>query len=295
MKDITSTAMNAIRVYSALFALSLVVTCAQAGEAAQKIGIAMVNIPAGDFMMGSCKLPNSVQEENKKRAFLGQPPRTVNCSDSDADASDDETPQHRVSIAAFQMGMTEVTLGQFKTFITAAGRSDLVNDDFMKFNAYGDDAPVVGVSWHDAQAFIGWLNKIDGGGYRLPSEAEWEYACRAGSNQKYCGSNDLGAVGWYDKNNSKRQPRRVASKQANAFGLYDMSGNAMEWVQDCWQYTYNGAPSNGSAWSSEQCNRRVLRGGYWFGPEKAARAARRGSNPPNFRIGLSGFRVARTR
>jgi formylglycine-generating enzyme required for sulfatase activity len=100
-------------------------------------------------------------------------------------------------------------------------------------------------------------------------------------------------VGWYAKNNGKRRPRTVASKQANAFGLYDMSGNAMEWVQDCWNYNYRGAPRNGSAWISRQCSRRVLRGGSWFGLAKAARAANRSSSPPDFRIGLIGFRLAR--
>jgi formylglycine-generating enzyme required for sulfatase activity len=89
-----------------------------------KIGITLVDIPAGSFMMGSCTVTSSMTKENKKRAFLGQAPLTANCSSADSDASDDETPQHRVSIRRFQMGKTEVTLGQFKQYIAAANRSD---------------------------------------------------------------------------------------------------------------------------------------------------------------------------
>lgn len=279
----------------ALSVLALAIPLTHAGEATNKIGITMVDIPAGTFQMGSCKLTDGMKEENKKRAFLGQAPLAANCINADANANDSETPQHRVSIRAFQMGKTEVTLGQFKKFIAAAGRSDLVNDDFMRYNAYGDNAPVVQVSWHDAQAFIDWLNKTDGGGYRLPSEAEWEYACRAGGQQTYCGSNNLDTVGWYDKNNGGRL-RPVGQKQANAFGLHDMSGNVWEWVHDCWHDNYNGAPSDGSAWTTGKCEYRVLRGGAWSYNAGLARAANRlNYYSPGDRSGSEGFRLARTR
>ncbi len=247
--------------------LGLFATAALAGETTNQYGITMVDIPAGSFLMGSCKMAEDeakrLAEENRKRAFLGkaQLSTSLNCSPTDSDANDSETPQHRVSIKKFQMGKTEVTLGQFKQFIAATDRSDLVNDDFMKYNAYGDDAPVVRVSWHDAQAFIQWLNKTDGGGWRLPSEAEWEYACRAGGDHKYCGGDDLNAVGWYYDNSGKRQ-RAVGQKRANTYGLYDMTGNVWEWVQDCWHDSYRGAPTDGSAWTSAcQYVGRGLRGG----------------------------------
>lgn len=279
----------------ALVAFFLTVQLTHAGETTNKIGITMVDIPAGTFQMGSCKLTSDMKEENKKRAFLGQSPLTANCMNADPDADDRETPLHRVSIRAVQMGKTEVTLGQFKKFITAAGRSDLVNDEFMKNNAYGDAAPVVQVSWNDAQAFIDWLNKTDGGGYRLPSEAEWEYACRAGGNHIYCGSNNPDAVGWYDKNSGGR-PHPVGQKQANDFGLHDMSGNVLEWVQDCGHDNYNGAPTDGSAWTSGGCKYRVLRGGSWDDYAKHTRAAKRDSSgSPDTRWKLLGFRLARTR
>lgn len=285
-----------LRLNRTLLVLALAASFAHAGETTNKIGITMVDIPSGSFMMGSCKLTAAMAEENKKRAFLGQAPVSANCSNPDADASDDETPQRRVSVRGFQMSKTEVTLGQFKQFIAAAGRTDLVNDDFMKYNAYGDTAPVVMVSWNDAQDFIKWLNQTDGGGYRLPSEAEWEYACRAGGQHTYCGGNDLNALGWYGGNSGER-PRPVGGKRANAFGLFDMSGNVWEWVQDCWHDSYHGAPSDGSAWTSD-CDgvrRRVLRGGSWFDRARLSRAANRANDSPGDRNSNVGFRLARTR
>lgn len=298
---IEETSMSCLsRLNRTLLVLALASSFAHAGETTNRIGITMVDIPAGSFLMGSCKVPSDVAsrnaEENKKRAFLGQAPVSValDCTGQDSEAYDDETPQHRVSIRAFQMSKTEVTLGQFKQFIAAAGRTDLLSDDFMRYNAYGDDAPVVWVSWHDAQAFIKWLNKVDGGGYRLPSEAEWEYACRAGGQHTYCGGNDLNALGWYSGNSGGHQ-RPVGGKRANAFGLFDMSGNAYEWVQDCWHDNYNGAPTDGSAWTSGKCEERVMRGGFSYSYIRNTRAAIRNHFRPDDRASYYGFRLARTR
>jgi formylglycine-generating enzyme required for sulfatase activity len=280
-------ALGAPRLRSLLstLALGLAATLAQGGETTNTIGITMVDIPAGSFVMGSCM-------QDKKSAFLGE----SNCANPDSDASEIETPQHSVSVKAFQMAKTEVTLGQFKRFIKAAGRSGLVDDEFMKKNAYGDNAPVVNVSWHDAQDFITWLNKTDGGGWRLPSEAEWEYACRAEKQHKYCGGNNLDTLGWH-KGNSGKQPQPVARKKPNAFGLYDMSGNVWEWVQDCWHDSYSDAPRDGAAWASS-CIKdwRGLRGGSWFDDSRPARAAYRGNFvAPGARYLDGGFRLARTR
>jgi formylglycine-generating enzyme required for sulfatase activity len=263
----------------------------RSSETAEGIGIAMVNIPAGSFNMGSCKITTAMQEENKKRAFLGQAPLSANCSNSDSDASDNETPQHRVSVRGFQMGKTEVTLGQFKQFVAATGNTSLIDEEFMKYNRYGDDAPVVNVSWNDAQNFIDWLNQKDGGGYRLPSEAEWEYACRAGGYDTYCGSNNPNAVGWHSDNSSEHQ-HSVGQKQANAWGLYDMSGNVWEWVEDGYHDSYNGAPGNGAAWGGGDS--KVLRGGSWFNDPHTSRAAFRNDDTPAYRYYFDGFRLART-
>ena len=225
-------------------------------------GIAMADIPAGNFLMGSCQLNGKIIEaNNKKRAFLGLEPARPNCTNNA-----NEMPLHRVRIKAFQMGKTEVTLGQFKAFVIAAKRNDLLTDTFIGDNKYGDNAPVM-VSRDDAQKFIAWLNKIDGGGWRLPSEAEWEYACRAGEDHSYCGSDDLEEVAWY-RENSDNHPQPVGKKESNAFGIYDMSGNAWEWVQDCWHENYRGAPRDGTAWVRNCTDeggvvRGVVRGGSW--------------------------------
>jgi len=289
---ISTLVRQVLQVICAVAATSLV---AHAGETTNKIGITMVDIPAGSFMMGSCKVTSSMTEENKKRSFLGQAPLAADCSSSDPEADDNETPQHRVSIRKFQMGKTEVTLGQFKQYITAANRSDLVDDYFMGYNSNGDNAPVVQVSWDAAQEFIDWLNKTDGGGYRLPSESEWEYACRAGGNSTYCGSDSVGSVAWI-KGNSGNRAHSVGTKQGNAFGLYDMSGNVCEWVQDYYHDSYRGAPTDGSAWTSggEQ-KYRVQRGGSWSGDARYTRAAFRYFNSPYNRLYVIGLRLARTR
>ncbi len=137
--------------FGLLLSLCLIAAQAQAADYTNSIGMEFVTIPAGSFYMGSCKMSAADKEANKKREFMGLSPRY--------DASDDETPQHKVKISrSFQLGKYEVTLGQFKKFIIASGRDDLLTDDFMKYNNHGDRAAVCMVSWKDAQAFIRWLN-----------------------------------------------------------------------------------------------------------------------------------------
>ncbi|MBK9443723.1 MAG: formylglycine-generating enzyme family protein [Comamonadaceae bacterium] len=137
------------------------------------------------------------------------------------------------------------------------------------------------------------LSQHTGKSYRLPSEAEWEYACRAGGSQTYCGSDGVNAVGWYGSDGGgKTHP--VAGKQANAFGLYDMSGNVGEWVQDVWHSNYDGAPTDGTAWTrgGDQA-RRVLRGGNSAKSSKVI-VTYRSRYEPDYRISSIGFRIART-
>lgn len=287
-------------VNTGLFLIAILVSQAlHAGETANKYGITMVDIPSGSFLMGSCKITEGMKEENKKRAFLGQTPISENCNNGDDTGvpDDRETPQHRVDVKAFQMSKTEVTLGQFKRFIVESNSNELIGDFFMKHNIHGDDAPVVGVSWHAAMAFTHWLNKVDGPGYRLPSEAEWEYACRAGGAHKYCGGNNLNELGWHEE----KHHRAVGGKRANIWGLHDMSGNVWEWVSDCRNdrytrsfYTSDNPPTDGSSWGRGQCDQRVVRGGS--ATEKAAesRAANRKFAEPDSSYSGLGFRVART-
>lgn len=259
-------------------------TAVQAGEYTNHVDMKFVDVPAGNFVMGSCKT-------DKKAAFLGE---DVGCMDGvpDTEAWDIETPQHRVRVPAFQLGRTEVTLGQFKRFIKATGNSQLVDNDFMKYNAHGDNAPVLQVNWHDAQAYVDWLNQGkpagDRGTYRLPTEAEWEYAAR-----HLPAGRSWDDFAWYGGNSGNRQ-HAVAGKQPNILGLYDMNGNVREWTQDCWNSRYRGAPADGSAWTSGDCGRRVVRGGSVIDFPYVLRPAKRDYVDTGDRSYFLGFRVART-
>ncbi|MBM3363784.1 MAG: formylglycine-generating enzyme family protein, partial [Betaproteobacteria bacterium] len=147
-----------------------------------------------------------------------------------------------------------------------------------------------------AQIFVQRLSAQTGKRYRLPSEAEWEYAARAGSTGDYSFGSDpsqLGQHGWF-RENSGRQTRPVGQKLANGFGLHDVHGNVWEWVQDCWNASYAGAPTDGSASARGDCSRRLLRGGSWSIFPEDARAANRSWNDATYRIDSIGFRVART-
>jgi len=217
----------------------------------------MVEIPPGSFAMGSNN---------------GEP---------------DEKPLHNVTIAKpFAIGKTEVTQAQWRT---------LMNDNPSYFTGCDDACPVEQVSWNDVQRFIQKLNTKTGKQYRLPSEAEWEYACRAGNQHEYCGSDNADSVSWNNNNSGSflfNSPHPVASKKANAFGLYDMSGNVWEWVEDFYQDNYNAAPADGSARMNGSM--RVLRGGSWGKDPKFGRATARSKFSANYRDFSYGFRLAQT-
>jgi formylglycine-generating enzyme required for sulfatase activity len=162
----------------------------------------------------------------------------------------------------------------------------------------GGTRPVIYVSWDDARQYVAWLSKMTGQSYRLLTEAEWEYAARAGSTRAYFWGEEIG------KNNAncdgcgsqwdKRQTSPVGSFKPNAFGLYDMAGNVYQWVQDCYHDNYNGAPTDGSAWTSGDCSYRVVRGGSWDDTPGYLRSAVRGRSTSEIRNYNLGFRVART-
>ena len=172
--------------------------------------------------------------------------------------------------------------------------------------------PVIHVSWDDAKAYAEWLSKKTGESYRLPSEAEWEYAARAGSTTKYHWGNDIGRNKANCSGRSRKPGSRcgsqwdalstapVGSFQPNRFGLFDMHGNVVEWVEDCYQpstkpqtlESYQGAPTNGSAWTSGSCDYRVLRGGSWLNRPGDLRSADRNWDRPHNRDTGLGFRLA---
>ena len=193
-------------------------------------------------------------------------------------------PPHSVTIKTFVLAKYEVTQRQWKA---------VMGSNPSKFRSCGDSCPVESVSWNDIQLFLKKLNAKSGKTYRLPSEAEWEYACKAGGSYRYCGSDNANDVAWYE-GNSRQRPNQVAQLKANAFGLFDMSGNVWEWVQDCYRVDYHGAPSDGSAWTEEGCDTRVVRGGTWEnGGIHMNRAAYRGNQWASNRVATIGFRIAR--
>ena len=214
----------------------------------------MVILPAGSFQMGGNK-------ESRE-----QPVHTV------------------VFTNSFAIGKTAVTQGQWKA---------VMGNNPSHFSHCGDDCPVETVSWDDAQAYVKKLSQMTGKTYQLPSEAEWEYACRAGQRNEYCGGDDADIVLWYEDNSGKKT-RPVAGRQPNAWGLYDMSGNVWQWTEDCWNDGYRGAPADGSAWTVGKCEvGRVLRGGSWGSSSQSSRSALRNRRVPTIRSYFFGFRVVR--
>jgi formylglycine-generating enzyme required for sulfatase activity len=152
---------------------------------------------------------------------------------------------------------------------------------------------VINVSWKNAKSYVSWLSRKTGQRYRLLSEAEWEYVARAGTTTKYHFGDVIDSTNT-NYENELRKPAVVGSYPPNAFGLHDIHGNVWEWVEDCWNDAYSGAPINGSAWMVGQCDQRVLRGGSWDSGSMSVRAASRIWYPIYMSEFSVGFRVART-
>ena len=225
----------------------------------------MVKIPGGSFKMGS--------------------------PETEKDRRSSESPQHTVNVPSFFMGKFAVTQAQYQRIIAH-------NPAHFK----GEKRPVEQVSWNDAVEFCSKLSKQTGNIYRLPSEAEWEYSCRAGTTALFhFGETITSALANYDASNvyrsepkgeHRQQTTSVGMFPPNVFGLYAMHGNVLEWCEDHWHDSYQGAPNNGSAWLSENKDAdRLLRGGSWYEDPWFCRSAARVSMDARFRNYLIGFRV----
>jgi formylglycine-generating enzyme required for sulfatase activity len=237
----------------------------------------MVAIEGGCFMMGS---PDDEPERDK-----------------------DEGPRHEVCVKPFELGRYEVTFAAWDACVADGGCEAIPDDE-----GWGRDRrPVINVSWQQANEYVRWLNNNGGKrGYRLPSEAEWEYAARAGTTTPFatgdCISTDQanfdGTFEYGDcpdpTNLDLHRTQPVGSYAPNPWGLYDMHGNINEFVADCWNDGYDGAPTDGSAWLDGNCTRRVLRGGSWHGDASYLRSAYRCRSGPAFGHRSIGFRLART-
>ncbi|UJB73278.1 SUMF1/EgtB/PvdO family nonheme iron enzyme (plasmid) [Acaryochloris sp. 'Moss Beach'] len=225
----------------------------------------MVEIPEGTFTMGS---PSSEEERD-----------------------DDEAPQHEVTLSTFYLGKYPVTQAQWEVIMGS-----------NPSNFKGANLPVEQVSWEDAVGFCQKLSQESGKDYRLPSEAEWEYACRVGTTTpfyfgetitpklvNYDGNYTYGSV---SKGEFREQTTDVGSFPPNTFGLYDMHGTVWEWCQDTWHDNYTGAPTDGTAWINKNTSKRVIRGGSWLCNPRYCRSANRLRNDPGDRNLYVGFRVA---
>jgi formylglycine-generating enzyme required for sulfatase activity len=224
----------------------------------------MIVIPAGEFMMGS---------EGRN-----------------------EGPRHKVTIAKpFAVARFDLTFAEWDA---CAAHGDC--DPDIGDNGWGrNQQPVIQVSWDDAQTYVAWLSRVTRKPYRLLTEAEWEYAARAGSTTTYYWGDEFSTGNanctncgspWDDQ-----QTAPIQSFAANAFGLYDMGGNVFQWVQDCWHFSYYEAPEDGSAWATgEYCNRHVIRGGSWRSTRRSIRTAARSKYTAETRTSDTGFRVGRT-
>jgi formylglycine-generating enzyme required for sulfatase activity len=204
--------------------------------------------------------------------------------------SGDEGPQHQVSIGyPFAAGRYPVTFEEFDRFVAETARKRPGDRGWGRGHR-----PVVNVSWQDAKGFVSWLSRETGHTYRLLSEAEWEYAARAGTITRFSWGDDIPTAERANFGSNRGRTTEVGSYPANPWGLCDMHGNVREWVEDCWNDSYEGAPDNGSAWTSGDCARRVLRGGSWYSVPRLLRSAFRYWLDSVDRDGGIGFRVART-
>jgi formylglycine-generating enzyme required for sulfatase activity len=230
----------------------------------------MAMIPGGTFMMGS------PEDERGREA--------------------NEGPQHPVTIQSFAAGRFEVTFAEWDACLADGGCGGHRPND----RGWGrGNRPVMDVSWRDAVAYTEWLSRKTGKAYRLLTEAEWEYAARAGSTTRYAWGDDAGrgnanCIGCGSQWDGK-QTAPAGSFKANAFGLHDMSGNLWEWVQDCWHADYRGNPRGVVvAVAPGACSSNVLRGGSWRSFPDEARSASRTWDSPGNRYARIGFRVARS-
>jgi formylglycine-generating enzyme required for sulfatase activity len=257
------------------------------------ITLDMVKIPGGTFWMGSTEA--EAEQVRKEGALAGKDASFL------ATLLQTESPRHQVMVTLFYLGKFEVTQAQWRAVASLPSISRDLSPTPSHFK--GDDLPVENITWDEAMEFCLRLSALTGKKYRLPSEAEWEYACRAGTTTpfhfgeitsswllNYCGSYPFGTVA---KGVCREQTTPIGYMEvANAFGLYDMHGNVWEWCADPWHDNYINAPSDGSVWEGGVFSSyRVMRGGSWMTFGYRARSALRASAAPNSKASDHGFRV----
>ena len=275
-------------------------------EATNSLGLKLVLIPPGEFLMGST--PERIEQAlvQATEFKIGADRRYIPT----------EGPQHRVVLTKpFRLSATEITVGQFRRFLESAGYetetarlgggnthrrtspTEYVHDPALSYATPGypvtDGSPATQITWNDAVAFCDWLGREEQAKYRLPTEAEWEFACRAGTTTEYSFGDDLDSLGeyaWYGKSNEGRSGK-VGTKRPNPFGLFDMHGNTREWCGDWYGKTwYKQSPTEDPVGPTTG-EGRVLRGGKWLNKPPYLRSAYRFDYWPSYRSQYFGFRV----
>jgi formylglycine-generating enzyme required for sulfatase activity len=204
----------------------------------------------------------------------------------------DEGPRHFVTLSRYSIGKHEVTFAEYERFARATGRRLPYDEDWGR-----GDRPVINVSWKDANAYARWLSSQTGRTYQLPTEAQWEFAARAGTTSNYWWDRDEDAVHancfscgsqW---DGDRTAP--VGNFAANAFGIHDTAGNVQEWVLDCYRAGYRDAAADGAAWQTPECTQQVVRGGSYSSPMDSLRSAKRSQYDQDIRLDNLGFRIVR--
>ncbi len=263
-------------------------------EMTNTVGMKMILIPPGEFLMGS---------SDEQIAAAAKVAEEINAEAVTKDRiAKVERPQHRVVITKpFRMGATEVTMAQFKKFSATGFRTEaekLVKDATSETYltpgyAVTDDSPAAVITWNDAMAYCQWLSDVEKATYRLPTEAEWEYACRAGTTTQFSFGDDLHDLeqfAWF-RNNSDLRSHEVGQKLPNAFGLHDMHGNLWEWCRDFYDEKWYAKTLTNDPTGPTFGSQYVIRGGYWPGSASTCRSAHRGRTIPSNRSNHFGFRV----
>ncbi len=216
------------------------------------------------------------------------------------DGEDDEKPVHKVTLSNFYIGKYEVTVAQYQQFCTATGAKmpELPSEEWYKEHEqvkkwrWKETHPIVNVTWNDAVAYCKWLSEVTKKSFSLPTEAQWEYACRGGKKTKgykFCGSNNAAEVAWYDETSYERGTQPVGTLKPNELGIYDMSGNAWEWCYDKYGTYENTAQTNPQGAKAGKF--RVIRGGGWYYVEDMSRITARDGPYPYYNNFNYGFRI----
>lgn len=247
--------------------------------------------PIGQHPQASQGTSGEITDCAECPTLVGLQPGSFTMGDNSSDPS--ERPAHKVTISApFAIGKYEVTVEQWNACVTA-GACPRVSPEFNRVA----NAPVRDVSWDDAQLYVRWLRGVTGKPYRLPTEAEWEYAARGGTSTAYWWGAQMRSGAAICKGcgeqSTREEPAAVGSATANPYGLFDVNGNVWEWVTDCWHNSYKGAPADGSAWEEHDCRARVIRGGSWRNGPSYMLSSTRFKYDANVRFSEYGFRVAR--